>query len=212
MNFLDRQDAGRKLAAALKEYISASDAVVIALPRGGVVVGYEIASSLSLPLDIVCPRKIAAPFNPEFAIGAITETGEGVLSENLILELNISKDYIDREIEKEKKEAKRRLDRYREGKPQRNLEGKKVILVDDGLATGSTMLAAVKTLKAERVKKIILAIPVAPADTLLKFEKQVDQIICLSIPSSFYAIGQFYDFFDQISDEEVIQLLKKQIL
>ncbi|MFZ0565765.1 MAG: phosphoribosyltransferase [Chlamydiales bacterium] len=210
MIFIDRVDAGRRLAVYLKEYAHNHGGIVIALPRGGVVVGYEVASELNLPLDIVCPRKIGAPLNPELAIGAVTETGESIFNEELVEDLGVSKDFIEKAIETEKKEAARRLDHFRKGRPKRNLENKRVILVDDGLATGATMRAAIKTVRKENAKEIIMAIPVAPVDTISKLENEVDQIVCLATPPSFYAIGQFYDEFSQTTDEEVILLLEKQ--
>lgn len=209
MIFQDRSDAGKKLAAALNSYSNDPEAVIISLPRGGVVVGYEVALILNLPMDIVCPRKIGAPFNPELAIGAITETGEGILSEDLVASLGVSEEYILEIIEKESKQALWRLNHYRKDKSPRNLKGKRVIIVDDGLATGSTMRAAIKTVKAEQAKEIIMAVPVAPPDTLLKIEKEVDHAICLSAPVDFYAVGQFFEHFDQTTDDEVISLLAK---
>lgn len=206
MFFYDRNDAGKRLASALKSYGNNSNAIVVALPRGGVVVGYEVAKALNLPLEIVCPRKLGAPFNPELAIGAVTETGESILSEELMQELGISPDYLKQQIEQEKKKAQWRLQHYRQGKPPREFKGKIVLLVDDGLATGATMRAAIKTVKAEGAKKIVMAIPVAPPDTLRKLRSEVDETVCLEAPSSFYAVGQFYHSFDQVTDEEVVEL------
>lgn len=184
MIFQDRRDAGQKLAEALQKYANDPNAIVIALPRGGVVVGYEIAKKLSLPLDIVSPRKIGAPMNPEYAIGAITETGKGILSTSIIESLGIPQSYITEEIEKEKKEALRRLNTYRSSSTPRNVKNKRVIIVDDGLATGSTMLAAIETLKAEGAKQIIVAVPVGPLDTIDRIRAQVDDVVCLTTPSS----------------------------
>jgi len=210
MIFHDRIDAGKRLGQALQPYAKKPNTIVIALPRGGVVIGYEIATLLKLPLDIVCPRKIGAPFNQELAIGAITETGEGILSQSLIHELGVTVDFIKQAMEKEKEQAHWRLNHYRKGRPPRELKEKCVILVDDGLATGSTMRAAIKTIRSEDAKEIIMAIPVAPPDTLSQLEQEVDKTVCLVIPSSFYAVGQFYDLFDQTSDEEVIDLLERR--
>lgn len=205
--FRDRADAGRRLAQKLHSYLDQPNTLVIALPRGGVVVGYEIASLLHLPLDIVCPRKIGAPFNEELAIGAITETGEGILSEDLIRELHVSEEYIKHAMQKEQQQAQWRLEHYRKGRPPREIKGKCVILVDDGLATGATMRAAIKTIRAEQAQEIVMAVPVAPSDTLHKLEKEVDKALCLASPSPFYAVGQFYELFEQTTDEEVISLL-----
>lgn len=207
MIFKDRKEAGEKLAIALSEYKNHSETKIIALPRGGVIVGFEIAKALNTALDIVCVRKIGAPFNPEFAIGAITETGVKILSDETIQALGISAKFLEEAIEKEQKEALSRLQRYRKNKPARNLQGKIVILVDDGLATGSTMLAAIKTVKAEKAKEVIVALPVAAPDSLAKIQSEVDKIICLLQPDHFFAVGQFYENFDQVTDEEVKLLL-----
>jgi putative phosphoribosyl transferase len=209
MLFRDRIDAGRRLGKALLDYAYKPDAIIIALPRGGVVVGFEVSALLHLPLDIVCPRKISAPMNPELAIGAVTETGEGIISHDLIHDLGIMESYLKTEIEQEKKKAEWRLAHYRKGRSPRNLKEKHVILVDDGLATGATMRAAIATVKAEQAKEIILAVPVAPPDTLTRLEKEVNKTVCLATPPLFYAVGQFYQLFDQTSDEEVVALLEK---
>lgn len=209
MLFRDRNDAGKQLADALAHYQSLANTLVIALPRGGVVVGYQIATLLHLPLDIVSPRKIGAPFNPEFAIGAITETGDSILSEDLLSGMAISEDYLKKTMQEEKEKAQWRLDHYRKGRPPRALQNRTVLLVDDGLATGSTMHAAIKTVKREQAQKIVVAVPVAPADTLLAISREVNEVICLSTPSPFYAVGQFYEHFEQTEDAEVIALLEK---
>jgi putative phosphoribosyl transferase len=211
MIFRDRIDAGRRLGQALAGYANKRDTLVIALPRGGVVIGYEVASLLNLPLDIVCPRKIGAPFNPELAIGAITETGEGILSQELIAELGVSETFIKKAMEQESEKAKWRLDHYRQGRSPRDLKGKCVIVVDDGLATGATMRAAIKTIRAEQAQEIVMAVPVAPPDTLAQLTKEVDKAFCLAAPAAFYAVGQFYDFFEQTTDQEVIDLLEKRV-
>lgn len=211
MIFYNRQEAGKKLAHALQEYADRPNAIVIALPRGGVIVGDEVATQLHLPLDILCPRKIGAPMNPEFAIGAITETGEGMISEECIRELKISEEELKVIIEKEKQEAKWRVDNFRKGRVFLQLEGKTVIVVDDGIATGFTMCAALKSIKAEKAAEIIMAVPVAPPETLLKFKGNTDKIVCLSTPANFYAVGQFYEIFDQVEDEEVVAILEKHV-
>ena len=212
MIFKERKDAGHRLAKVLSEYEAKPQTLILALPRGGVVVGYEVAAALNLPLDIVCPRKIGAPFNPELAIGAVTETGESILSDDLIKTLGVSETYIEKAIAKEKEEALRRLAYYRQKRPPRQLKGKTVILIDDGLATGSTMRAAIKTCRVEGAHRLILAVPVAPPDTLKRLKNEVDEVVCLSTPPSFQAVGQFYSHFDQTSDDEVIALLAKQYL
>lgn len=209
MIFRDRQDGGKQLAQELLKYHHQPNVVVLGLPRGGVVTAFEVAKALSLPLDIVCPRKIGAPFNPELAIGAITETGEGVFHDNLISRLGISEKYIQQEVEKEKQQAQRRLTLFRKNRPKINLEGKTVILVDDGLATGATMEAAIKSVTAEGAAKIVVAVPVSPPDTYDKIQREVDEIVALSTPTFFEAVGQFYDDFSPTEDEEVVELLSK---
>lgn len=208
--FQDRKEAGVKLAQALQEYRN-SEAIVLGLPRGGVVVAYEIAKDLHLPLDILCPRKIGAPQNQEFAIGAITETGQGSFNEEVIKALGISSTYIQKEIEKQKHEADRRLKIFRGDRPALKVEGKEVILIDDGLATGLTMKAAIASLKEMNPSKIIVAIPVAPTDTAHEIKNAVDHFVCLLTSNNFYAVGQFYQIFDQTTDQEVIDLLKPKL-
>ncbi len=211
MIFRDRVDAGKKLAEKLLNYYQAAEAIVIGLPRGGVPVAYEVASRLNLPLDIVCPRKIGAPFNKELAIGAITETGDGIFNQELINRLKISTDYIKMEVEKEALEAKHRLNTYRSGRPSRHLMGKTVIIVDDGLATGSTMKAAIRSIHNEHPEKIIAAVPVSPLDTLKEVRKVVDEVVYLEAPLYFEAVGQFYNEFSQTTDSEVIKLLSSKL-
>jgi putative phosphoribosyl transferase len=207
MSFINRFDAGKKLSAALEKYRNDKNAIVLALPRGGVQTGYEAAKELNLPLDITCPRKIGAPSNEEFAIGAITETGEGILHQDVIDYLRVSDAYLKAVIEEEKAVAEKRLQLYRKGRPPRQLKGKTVLIVDDGLATGATMQAAIASVKKEGAAKIVLAVPVSPPDTLPKFTNLADEIVCLMTPRSFYAVGQFYADFAPVSDQEVVTLL-----
>ncbi|NGX41927.1 MAG: putative phosphoribosyl transferase [Chlamydiae bacterium] len=208
MIFRDRIEAGEKLASELFKYKNKEDTVIIGLPRGGVPVAYEVAERLNLPMDIVCPRKIGAPMNKEFAIGAITETGEGIFDTNTIARLHIPKEYIDEEVKAEKVEAQHRLEAYREGRPPRNLKDKTVLIIDDGLATGSTMKAAIKSIKAEGAKKIVVAVPVSPPDTVAEVRDIVDEVVCLDAPIFFQAVGQFYEDFRPTEDEEVVELMK----
>ncbi len=208
MTFKDRREAGKKLAEALVEYRNSKDAILLALPRGGVVVADEIAESLNLPFDIVVPRKIGAPANPEYAIGAITETGEGIFNEKEIED--IDKEWLKKEIEKEVKEAQRRLKTYRGGKPPIDLKNKIVILIDDGIATGLTLLAAIKSVKKQNPEKIIVAAPVGAKDSVAIIKKEVNEVVCLYAPTFFGAVGSFYEEFGQTSDEEVIQILSRK--
>ncbi len=202
----DRREAGRYLAEALKEFKN-KDVLVLAIPRGGVVVGDEVATALNAALDVVVPRKIGAPFNPELAIGAIAADGSKVLDQNLIQRLDVSEEYLKKEIERQTEEIKRRISEYRGDRPPLEIEEKTVILVDDGVATGATTLAAIKYLRNKKPAQIILAIPVGPPDTVEKLKKEVDRLICLSIPSLFYAVGQFYEQFEQTTDQEVVDII-----
>ncbi len=208
MIFEDRTDAGKKLAEKLLQYEKIPGGIVIGLPRGGVVAAVEVARRLSLPLDVVCPRKIGAPFNPEYAIGAITETGEGIFNEEAISYLNISSEHIKEIVEFEKKQAQRRLELFRKGLPPRDFKDKIMIIVDDGLATGSTMKAAIKSVKAEGAKKIVCAVPVSPPDTYREISKMVDSIVCLDTPHLFQAVGQFYEDFRAAEDEDVAAIMR----
>lgn len=207
MTFRDRVDAGRKLAAELQQYRDAKDTMVIALPRGGVVVGVEVAKALSLPLDIVVPRKISAPGNPEYAIGAITESGNPTWDRQAVSLTDASEEYLAKAVVKERAEAQRRLTTYRGNRPSRDVKGKTVLLVDDGIATGATMRAAITTLRAEGAQRIILAVPVAATDSIATLQSEVDEIVCLYAPQWFGAVGAFYDTFEQTTDDEVIALL-----
>jgi len=212
MIFKDRTDAGQKLAEKLEDYKGKKNVLILALPRGGVVVAYEIAKKLNLPLDLVVPRKIGAPGNEEYAIGAITETGEGIFDDAAINMLRVPKEYLDKKIAEEKKEARRRLKEYRKGRAPLKLKNKIIIIIDDGLATGLTMRAAIKSVKKQRVKQIIVAIPVTAKDSLKVIQEEADKVIYLDAPSYFGAVGAFYENFDQTTDQEVIEIMKKQKL
>lgn len=209
MIFKDRQDAGIQLAKSLIKYKNQPNTIVIGLPRGGVVVAYEVAKALNLPLDVTCPRKIGAPSNPEFAIGAITETGQGIFNERVIQQLQISQTYLKETVENEKAEAQKRLKKFRGNMASRNFKDKVVIIIDDGLATGSTMKAAILSMHASGTAQIIVGIPVSPPDTLNEIRSMVDNVVCLDTPPFFQAVAQFYQTFDQTSDSEVIELLKE---
>lgn len=195
------------MAAALKGAVG-KDAIVLAIPRGGVVVGAIVARALGVPLDIIIPRKIGAPGNPELAIGAMTEDGTTILDERLVQQLQVSKHYINEESKKQQLEITRRLKLYRGDAPYPDLKNREVIIVDDGIATGSTMKAALSSLRRRGAKKIIIAVPVGPESTIKELKDEADNVVCLFTPEPFYAIGQFYTKFDQTSDEEVKRLLK----
>jgi len=209
--FSDRVDAGKRLASALTEF-AGKNAIVLAIPRGGVVVGYEISKALHLPLDVIIPHKIGAPGNPELAIGAMTEDGTIILDEALIAYIGVPKSYIKEESERQKHEIERRLKMYRQNEPYPNLEGREVIIVDDGIATGSTMKAALSSVKNRGAKTVTVAVPVGPPSTIKELKRQADRVVCPSTPEYFQAIGQFYADFNQTTDEEVIKLLKQSKL
>jgi putative phosphoribosyl transferase len=205
--FKDRHDAGRKLAKALERFAKAENTLVLGLPRGGVPVAYEVAHHLRLPLDITCPHKIGAPMNPEYAIGAVTEEGEGIFNDHVIEELGVSRSYIDGEVAKQAGRAKRCHKLYRGDRKEVALMGKQVLLVDDGLATGFTMKAAIRSVKAMGARQVVVAVPVAPPDTVRAMRQMADEVVCLDAPATFRAVGQFYEDFTQTTDEEVIALL-----
>lgn len=206
MFFEDRIDAGKRLADALIEYKD-EPVIVLGIPRGGVVVADEVSKKLQKPLDVIIPRKLGAPSNPELAIGAIAGNNGVILNQNLIVQLNVTDDYIQEEIRNQRSEIKRREKLYRGAEKDVSLKDRVVVVVDDGLATGFTARAAILSLKSESVAKIILAVPVAPQDTITIIGREVDKLVCLNVPEMFFAIGQFYTDFQQVSDAEVIQLL-----
>ena len=204
--FYDRQEAGQKLAKAISKKrlaINKNNALVLALPRGGVIVGREIARLLNIPLDIVVTKKIGFPGNPEYAIGAVGESGELVMGNEIV-----DRKYLEKEIEVKKEEIKRRLVEYRGTKSPPDLRGKTVILVDDGLATGLSMKAAVNEVRAKKPAQIIIAVPVASPESIDELKEEVNELICLKTPRPFFAIGNFYTNFEQVTDEEVKTALR----
>jgi putative phosphoribosyl transferase len=206
--FLNREDAGRRLAQRLEKYKGA-DTIILAVPRGGVVVAYQVAKALGAPLDVVIPRKIGAPGQPELAIGAVGENGVCVLDEEIIRYLGVSETYIRQEAERQRQEIERRWKLYRGDRPFPDVKGKTVILIDDGIATGYTTIAAVRVIRNKQPAKIVLAVPVAPIDSIAKLRSEVDEIVVLETPEPFFAVGAWYQEFGQTSDEEVIKLLKQ---
>ena len=206
--FSDRVEAGKRLAAELTDFAT-KNGIVLAIPRGGVVVGYEIARALDLPLDVIIPRKVGAPDNPELAIGAMTEDGTIILDKNLVAYIGVSESYIKEESERQKREIERRLKMYRQNQPYPNLKDRDVIIVDDGIATGSTMKAALASVKNRGAKTVTVAVPVGPPSTIKVLEQLADRVVCPFTPEHFAALGQFYMSFDQTTDEEVIELLKR---
>lgn len=204
--YQDRIDAGVQLAESLLSYKN-RDVVVLAIPRGGVVVAAEVAKALEAPLDLVIPRKIGAPGNEELAIGAVAGADQVIINEPLAKSLRVSDDYLQKETVKQLMEIKRRRRLYLGESKEHELTGKVAILVDDGLATGSTAKAAIMATRLKQPRKLVLAIPVAPRDTVETISKMVDELVCLKIPGDFFAVGQFYNNFDQVNDIEVVEIL-----
>lgn len=207
--FRDRVEAGRFLAGLLSGYAGRDDVIVLALPRGGVPVAYEVAKALGAPLDVLVVRKLGVPGHEELAMGAIASGGLLVLDEDLVRRLGIGRAEIERTVSAELRELERREAAYREGREAPELEGKTVILVDDGLATGSTMRAAALAVRQARPARIVVAVPVAAAETCDEFRAVVDEIVCGLTPRPFQAVGLWYDDFSQTSDEEVRGLLEQ---
>lgn len=207
--FRNRTEAGRLLAERLRDYAGRDDVLVLALPRGGVPVGYEIAKALDAPLDVFVVRKVGLPGQEELAMGAIASGGVLVLDQHLIQMLGIGQEQLDRAVAAEMRELERREAAYRGDREPPELEGKTVILVDDGLATGATMQAAAIAVRRRNPAKIVVAVPVAAAETCEAFRDIVDEIICGVTPRPFHAVGLWYDDFSQTSDEEVRELLAR---
>lgn len=207
--FLDRHDGGRRLARELSDYANRSDVIVLAPPRGGVPVGYEVATALHAPLDIFVVRKLGVPGYEEFAMGAIASGGVRILDEDAVRAAGVTDDELRRVTAAEQAELERRERRYRGDRPFPDLTGKTVILVDDGLATGSTMRAAVAALREEGPSRVVVAVPVAAEETCDAFRHIADDIICAVTPEPFYAVGLWYADFSQTTDEEVHALLDR---
>lgn len=209
MLFRDRTEAGRVLADRLAAYANYPDAMVLALPRGGVPVAFEVAETLNLPLDIFVVRKLGLPGHEEFAIGAIASGGARVLDQDLIRQLSLSDEIIEHIVAREQRELERRERTYRGQRPMLDVRDRIVIIVDDGLATGSSMRAAIAALRQKRPKKLIVAVPVGARMTCSELEALADEVICLETPENFSAVGLWYRDFSQITDEEVIHLLER---
>lgn len=207
--YIDRKEAGIVLAKHLKDYVNQLNAIVLALPRGGVPVAYEVAKALSIPLDVFVVRKLGVPGHEELAMGAVASGGTVIFNEQLMSQLNLEQSSIDAVLQSEQKELVRRERLYRGDCPFPELSGKTIILVDDGIATGSTMQAAVKALRKHKPASIIIAVPVAAYATCEEMATLVDKIICPLRPINFYAVGLWYEQFSQTADSEVIELLEK---
>lgn len=195
--FKNRQEAGIQLGASLLRYKGMGNAVVFGLARGGVVVAFEVARILNLPLNVIVPRKIGAPHSPELAIGAVLEDGSGYFNGPLIEDLQVAKSYIAKKVANEKTKAKKRLALYRQSIPAPTIQNQIVILVDDGIATGSTMFASIAFMRKEKAKKIVVAAPVGSQDTLEMIEKSADEVVCLEPRGDLFSISLFYRDFEE---------------
>lgn len=207
MRFIDRQDAGERLADLLERRVAA-DALVLALPRGGVPVAAVIARRLGLELDVLLVRKLGVPGHEELAMGAIATGGAQVLNQEVLAQLPIDPGMVEAVKQREQLELQRREQAYRGNRPMPRLQGREVILVDDGLATGATMRAAVQALQQYQPQRLIVAVPVAPPEAVLQLEQEADEVVCLLTPSVFYGVGYWYEDFSQTSDDEVRTLLR----
>jgi predicted phosphoribosyltransferase len=208
MMFLDRKDAGEKLTDSLEKF-KEEDVIVLAVPRGGLAIAYDTIKRFGLKWDLIIPRKIGAPHNKEFAIGAVSVDGSYFINEDYVEKLGISKDYIEKEVTDQINEIKRRMKEYRGKDTFPEVKDKTVIIIDDGIATGFTILAVIKAVKVQGAKKIVLAIPVGPRETIEEFKEVVDEVICLYIPDEFYAVGSYYRNFEQVTEEEVSKIINE---
>ncbi len=207
MIFEDRVEAGERLAEALKEHAGPAT-VVLGIPRGGVIVAEVVAATLGVPLDVVVPRKIGAPGNPELGLGAVAP-GVRVLDPWLIERLGVGESYLEREIDAQEREIERRLHAYRAGRPPVDVAGKTAIVVDDGVATGGTAVAALRWARTQGAAKVVLAVPVAPPQTMDRLRHEADEVVALATPEPFFAVGEWYRDFDQTSDAEVVDALAR---
>ncbi|MEK6802847.1 MAG: phosphoribosyltransferase [Nitrospirota bacterium] len=205
--FKNREEAGELLAQELILFRNDPSAILLALPRGGVVVAYQLSLALHLPLDVLITRKIGAPDNPEYALGAVSETGAVYWNREALAGLSLTERQLAAAVQAQQKEVTRRVALYRQGRPFPDLNDRTVILVDDGLATGATFFASVTTARQGNPRRVIGAIPVGPRSTVEEARKLVDQLIVLRVPDPFYAVGNFYRDFEQVEDREVLQYL-----
>ncbi|UCD74649.1 MAG: phosphoribosyltransferase, partial [Phycisphaerales bacterium] len=210
VKFRNREDAGQQLATRLAD-LADQQPVVLALPRGGVVVGAQIAMTLGAPLDVLVVRKLGAPGRPELAIGAVTvsDSPHVVLNHDVVRALCVDEEYIEQETDRQLAEVRRRQEAYRRGREAVSIADQTVVVVDDGIATGATARAGLVALSRSNVAKLILAVPVAPSETIERMAEEVDEVVCLHTPMIFYAVGAFYTDFSQTTDEEVVALLER---
>jgi len=209
MIFLNRTEAGRKLAKKLAAYGNRKDEIVLGIPRGGVPVAFEVAGALGAPLDVFIARKLGVPGHEELAFGAVASGGVRILDQQTVEALNISDAEIAGVTAQERKELERRESLYRGGRPPLKVEGLTAILVDDGIATGSSMQAAIAALRQRKPARVVVAVPVAPPSTCDRLRSEADDVVCVYAPEFFYAIGQFYEDFSQVTDKEVMDLVQR---
>lgn len=209
--FSNRIDAGKQLAVGLKQYADRDDVLVLALPRGGVPVAYEVARALNAPLDLLLVRKLGVPGHEEFAMGAIASEDTVFINESTVKSLHIDKQTVDNVIQKEQRELQKREALFRDARPKVEVKGRTVIIVDDGLATGATMKAAIQALRQRQPAAIVLAVPTAPRDVIHDFEDEVEDVICLMTPEPFGGVGRWYMDFPQTSNETVLEYLHSQL-
>ncbi|HON10383.1 MAG TPA: phosphoribosyltransferase [Chitinispirillaceae bacterium] len=207
--YRDRAEAGRELAKRLQKYAGMPDLLVLALPRGGIVVAYEVSISLNGELDVFLVRKLGAPYEPELAMGAIAEGGILLLNDAVVKYLSISKETIEETAQQELAELQRRQQLYRNGRPSPRISGRPVIVVDDGVATGATMKAALKAIRRKEPSVLVAAVPVGAQSTCLELKAAADEVVCLEMPEPFMSVGLWYEDFRQIEDSEVTELLQK---
>lgn len=207
MRFHDRSDAGRQLSSQLTSYAGRTDVIVLGLPRGGIPVAHEVASRLGAPLDAWLVRKLGVPHHPELAMGAIATGGIEVLSHEIIRDLGIPREHVEQVAVRERRELERRDTLYRGNRDPAVVRDRTVILVDDGLATGATMEAAIAALRHQAPARIVVAVPVGPRDTCQRLRRMADEVVCVSMPEPFEGVGLWYEHFTQTSDDEVVRLL-----
>ena len=205
--FHDRVEAGRRLAAALSDLSAAAQLVVVGIPRGGVLVAREVAVACRAPLDVVLTHKLGAPDNAELAIGAVAEDGTLVLDVDPLTRLWLTPHYLDDEVARQKTELARRAALYRGGRERVPLIDRVVIVIDDGVATGYTLIAAVRSIRAAQAARVIAAVPVGPAEAVARLRREADRVVCLAVPDLFWAVSPYYDSFPQVSDDQVVAAL-----
>ena len=209
MLFANRAEAGQKLAAQLQD-LRGKDIIVLAVPRGGIVVAYEVARALDAPLDVYISRKLAAPGNDELAVGAVASDGTVVLDATLMRELGVTQRYIESEMNRQRAEILRRLSLYRTQRALPQLKGKTVVVVDDGVATGATTLVTLRALRKQLPGMLVLAVPVGPPEVIERLKMEADRVVCLAMPEQFWAVGQFFADWSQLADQDVTEILNRR--